>query len=216
MRRLLQRKPRQAKGIEEILAKAPLWSSEQREKFSRNKGRRFTVNVSAMKMLSLVALSAAIAFSTSLAYAATPTWTNWERANSVAKHGQWLVIRQPNDGFCYIRQSYDRYSNEMDLSMKKDGVPWLSTPFWRGIQGDVSYRVDDGPVRIVPEKEGASGIELSSDVVPELKRGRRLTVRVKPVGSRTLEQTFDLRGFAAASELLGSPKCQKKVPDQQR
>ena len=175
------------------------------------------MNVSAMKALSLAAFSAAIAFSTSLAFAATPRWTDWERANSVAKHGQWLVIRQPNEGFCYIRQSYDGYSDKMDLSMKKDGVPYLSTPFFRGIQGDVSYRVDDGPVRIVPEKEASAiGIELSSDVVPELKRDRRLTVRVKPVGRRTLEQTFDLRGFAAASELLGSPKCQKKVPDQQR
>jgi len=173
------------------------------------------VNVPAMKALSLVAFSAAIAFSTSWAFAATPSWSEFDLAYSIAKYGQWLVIRDPLKGFCYIKQGYEDNPEHMNLLMKKEGVPDVIG----GIQkGDVSYRVDDGPIRIVPEEEVSEfGFKLSPDVVPELKRGRRLIVRVKPLfGHATVEQTFDLRGFAAASELLGSPKCQKKVPDQQR
>jgi invasion protein IalB len=149
------------------------------------------------------------------AFGVSPQWSDWERANSVAKEGQWLVIRQPNEGFCYIKQSYDGYSNKMDLSMKKDGIPYLTTPFFRGIEGDVSYWVDDGPVRIVQEKAASAlGIKLSKNIVPELKAGVTLHVRVKPVGSSTIEQTFDLTGFTAASAWLGSDRCCKKVPDQ--
>ena len=147
-------------------------------------------------------------------HAATPKWTEWEQANSVAKKGQWLVIRQPEEGFCYIKQGYDGRSDKLDLSMKLDGVPYLTTPFFHGIQGDVSYRVDNGPMRIVPEsKVSGSVIKLSPGVVSELRRGSMLTVRVKPAGMPTLQQTFDLRGFTAASGLLGSTACQQKVPD---
>jgi len=98
--------------------------------------------------------------------------------------------------------------------MKKDEIPYLTTPFFRGIEGDVSYWVDDGPVRIIQEKDASAfGIKLSKDVVPELKAGVTLHVRIKPVGSSTMEQKFDLSGFTAVSEWLGSDKCCKKVPD---
>jgi hypothetical protein len=71
--------------------------------------------------------------------------------------------------------------------------------------------VNDGPVRIVPENEArALGIKLSPDVVPELKRGGTLSVRVKPVGQSTLEQTFNLQGFAAATQWLDRPACRQK------
>ena len=171
-------------------------------------------------MASVVLAATAFAISslwTSLASAVPPKWTDWEQANAVGKEGAWLVIRQPDEGFCYIKQGYDGYSDKMDFLMKMDAIPHLTTPFFHGIQGDVSYRVDDGPVRIVPEeKANALGIELSPEVVPEMKRGNRLTVRVKPVGKPTLEQSFDLRGFTAASEFLGSAICREKVPDRHK
>ena len=161
-----------------------------------------------------VSVCAAMLLLASLAEAASPRWTDWERSNAIAKEGQWLVIRQPDEGFCYIIQGYDGYSDKMNLSMKNDGVPYLTTPFFRGIQGDVSYWVDDGQVRIVREAQASAlGIKLSPEVVPKLRRGNRLTVRVKPVGRSTIEQTFDLRGFTAASKWLGSSTCRKKVPD---
>lgn len=151
----------------------------------------------------------------SVSYAASPSWSEWERANSIAKEGQWLVVRQPNEGFCYIKQGYEGHSEQMDLSMKIDGIPYLTTPFYRGIEGDVSYQVDDGPTRIVPEDKASSlGIKLSSELVPELRRGKELTVRVKPVDQNTLEQKFDLSGFSAASDMLGNSVCREEVSDQ--
>jgi hypothetical protein len=161
-----------------------------------------------------ISICTAILLLAFLAEAVPPVWTDWERSNAVAKEGEWLVIRQPDGGFCYIKQGYDGYSDKMELSMKRDGVPYLITPFFQGIQGDVSYWVDDGPVRIVREAQASAlGIKLSPKVVPELRRGRKLFVRVKPAGRLTIEQTFDLRGFTAASKWLGSPTCREKVPD---
>ena len=52
------------------------------------------------------------------AEAVSPKWTDWDHSNSVAREGQWLVIRQPDEGFCYIKQGYDGYSDKMDLLMK--------------------------------------------------------------------------------------------------
>jgi len=146
--------------------------------------------------------------------AANPSWSEWEKSNSLSKHGHWLVIRQPNEGFCYIKQSYDGQNKKMELSIKKDHIPHLVTPFYRGVQGDVTYWVDDGPVRIVKEENVSNfGIELQKQIFPELKKGQKLHVRVNPVGDGTMEQVFDLTGFTAASKWLGCEKCQKKVKD---
>lgn len=167
-----------------------------------------------MRILTVLLVLGTIGFFASGVYAATPKWSEWEQANAVAKKGQWLVVRQPDEGLCYMKQGYEGYSDKMDLSMKLDGVPYLITPFFSGIQGDVSYRIDDGPMIIVPENNiNVSVIKLSLEVVSELKRGRALTVRVKPVGMSTSQQSFDLRGFTAASEFLGSSTCREKVPD---
>lgn len=158
----------------------------------------------------IVAACAAATVRTSGA-AEAPTWSDWERAHAVAHEGQWLVIRQPGEGFCYVKQSYEDSTDKMELSMKKDGVPHLVTPFFRGIQGDVSYHIKDGPVRIVPEAEASAlGIKLSSTVVSEMMQGGTLSVRVKPVGQSTVEQRFDLRGFAAAAQWLNRPACLQK------
>lgn len=166
-----------------------------------------------------VAITAVVALAVGIlsldSRAASPNWTEWDKANAVAQKKQWLVIREPNQGFCYIRQGYDGYSDRMDLSMKKDGIPYLTTPFSGGIEGGVSYQVDDGAVRTVPDGDISTTIvRLSPDVVPELRRGLVLTVRVTPDGRRTFEQKFDLRGFTAASNMFGSAICREKVPDQ--
>lgn len=170
--------------------------------------------MSFLRALTVSLVVGAIGFFASGVYAATPKWTEWEEANSVAKKGQWLVIRQPYEGFCYMKQGYEDSSVHMDLAMKSDGVPYFTTPFFHGIQGDISYRVDDGPVRIIPDNgTNSSLIKLSPEVVSELKRGSALFVRVKPVGMSALKQSFDLRGFTAANKVLGSSVCQEKAPD---
>jgi len=146
---------------------------------------------------------------------AGPSWSEWERANSVAHEGDWLVIRQPDEGFCYIKQSYDADPSKIVMLMKKDRVPYLVTPFFHGVEGDVSYQVDSQPLRLVQESKATQvPIALSGEVVPEMEKGTRLRVRVKPKGKPTLEQIFSLRGFSAASKRLGSDTCRKKVPDQ--
>jgi len=159
------------------------------------------------KTLFLIAATLIVTLS---AQTIAPVWTDWELANSIVKEEYWLVIRQPDAGFCYIKQGYDESPDKMDLLMKKDGIPYLTTPFCRGIQGDVSYWVDDGPVRIIHEKNvSALGMKLSPDIIPELKKGKFLIVRVKPVGMSTTKQKFNLRGFTAASKWLGSSTCGK-------
>ena len=97
----------------------------------------------------------------------------------------------------------------MEMLMKIDNVPGLTVPFFRGLDGDVTYKVDNGPVRVIPQEDAINPLRLSSEVVPELKTGKKLTVRVKPVGKRTIEQEFSLVGFAEAAALLDNPVCQR-------
>ena len=146
-----------------------------------------------------------------VADAAGPTWSEWEHKHAVAHEGQFLVIHQPGEAFCYLKQSYEDDTGKMELSMKRDGVPYLVTPFFRGIEGDISYHVNDGPVRIVPENpKNNMGFNLSTDAVPEMKRGGMLSIRVKPTGEATREQRFELRGFSAAAQWLDKPTCREK------
>lgn len=139
-----------------------------------------------------------------------PAWSDWERANSLAQEGNWLVIRQPGEGFCYIQQDFEGARDKMGLSMKRDARPYLTTPFFRGIEGDVTYQVDNKPMRLVLEKDASAlGIKLSPDVVPEMQHGTLLKVRVKHRGQPVLEQRFELRGFAAAVLWLDRSACKK-------
>ena len=148
-------------------------------------------------------------FATTLAFAAN--WTDWELQHSVARKGDWLVIKQPNAGFCYVKQSYADQPKKMEMSMKIDSVPFLPLPYFRGLDGDVSYWVDKGPVRIIHEKQAKNPLKLSTEVIGELKRGKTLFVRVKPVGQGTVEQQFSLTGFADAVAFLSKPICRTRV-----
>ena len=155
---------------------------------------------------SLFTLTALIVFE---AHASTVIqWSDWEYDNAVARKGTWLVIKQPEARFCYVKQSYNGQL-KMEMLMKIDNVPGLTVPFFRGLDGDVTYKVDNGPVRVIPQEDAINPLRLSSEVVPELKTGKKLTVRVKPVGKRTIEQEFSLVGFAEAAALLDNPVCQR-------
>ncbi len=48
-----------------------------------------------------------------------PKWERWDLANSVAKEGNWLVVRQPDEGFCYVKQGYDGYEDKLEIIVKK-------------------------------------------------------------------------------------------------
>lgn len=139
-------------------------------------------------------------------------WSKWERDNAVAKERDWLVIRQPGEGFCYLKQSYDRDTSKMEMTTGRSGIPALVTPFYRGITGSVIYQVDDRePGRIpAPRIENAALIQLPKSIIPAMKSGRQLKVQVTPTGQAPTTQVFSLSGFTAASEWLEREECQVK------
>lgn len=137
-------------------------------------------------------------------------WSQWERENAVVQERDWLVIRQPGEGFCYVKQSYDNDLSKMEISVGQEGIPAIVTPFFRGIIGGIAYQVDDGPVYQVPasEIEQANLIHLAPDLIPEMKAGQQLFVRVHPVGEEPRTQAFSLLGFTAALKVLDREDCQ--------
>lgn len=158
-------------------------------------------------MRAISALGIALAISSS-AFAAD--WTQWELDNSVARERDWLVIRQPGEGFCYLQQSYASDPSKMEMTTGRSGVPALVTPFYRGIRGNVTYQVDDREPGLIStaDIENASVIPLPRSLTPALKAGRELRVRVTPVGEAPRTQVFSLLGFTAASDWLERDVCQ--------
>jgi hypothetical protein len=143
-------------------------------------------------------------------------WSQWELENAVAKERDWLVIRQPPEGFCYLKQSYTSDPSKMEMTTGRSGVPTIITPFFKGVQGSVRYQVDNNTPREIPvsQLEHPSVIELPRDLVPVLKAGQQLTVRVTPIGESPRTQTFSLLGFTAASRWLEREECKFKVSKQ--
>jgi hypothetical protein len=135
-------------------------------------------------------------------------WSSWERQHAVGRYGEFLVIKQPGEGFCYATQSYESDPSKMTLSLKGE-TPSIATPFFRGIDGAPVYWVDDGSKRQVASAEvtAAGSFRLSPEVVGELRAGQVLYVQVKPTGEPSVTQEFSLRGFTAVSRMLSSPAC---------
>ena len=160
-----------------------------------------------MKQLAILGMALAI---TSPSHAAD--WSKWERGNAVAQERDWLVIRQPGEGFCYLKQSYDRDTSKMEMTTGRSGIPALVTPFYRGITGTVIFQVDDHePGRIPASRiENAALIQLPKSLIPALKSGRQLKVQVTPTGHAPRTETFSLLGFTAASKWLERAECQFK------
>lgn len=144
------------------------------------------------------------------AIATEPTWNARDKANSVALEIAWLVIRQPNEGSCYIKQGYDGHPDKIEIIVKDDNTIYLQSPFFHEIDSGITYWVDKGPARKAPI--GLS-LRLSSDLIPELIRGAILTVEFKPVGREAMQQQFSLYGFTKAHEWLSSSTCKEKAPE---
>ena len=136
-------------------------------------------------------------------------WSAWEQQHAVARQQDFLVIRDPADGSCYLKQSYYGEPEAMELVMASDGVPILTTPYYAGIEGDVVYAVDQGAER----RLGGGGVSVGKSLalpralVPQLKAGWTLRVRVQPVGQPPREQQFSLKGFTAAARRLHTKPC---------
>ncbi|MES9858909.1 MAG: hypothetical protein ABW166_20265 [Sedimenticola sp.] len=147
---------------------------------------------------------------TNIASAVQPKWEQWDVANSVAKEGSWLVVRQPDEGFCYIKQGYDGYGDKLEVIVKKDEIPILISPFFRGIEGSVTYWVDDGEARTIP---ASMVLKLPHSLVQKMKRGSSLYIEFRPVGYGLKKQRLSLSGFTKAFSWLGSSECRKKVAE---
>ena len=141
------------------------------------------------------------------------SWSQWEQQNSVGQHKAFLVIKQPGEGFCYVKQSHDSDTTKMELRFKGN-APVIITPY-RGIDGDVQYWVDDNPKWTVTgsEIDMPNSIELVTDVVTEMKAGQTLYVYVKPSGMPERTQGFSLSGFTAAARALNGPECREGKGD---
>jgi len=137
-------------------------------------------------------------------------WSEWERANAIGRHGDFLVIKQPGEDFCYVKQSYQDDPSRMELIF--EGVfPSILTSFTSGLDDEVQYWVDDGPKRVIPNSRTNEGraFNLAADLVGEMKAGQTLHIRVKPNGQQIRTQNFSLLGFAAAAEVLAGTGCQE-------
>lgn len=143
------------------------------------------------------------------AAAEAQTWSDWELENSVAREGAWLVIKQPGEGFCYLKQSHNRDASKMELMIDRSGAPALITPFFRGLRGNLTYQVDDRDPGLIDTSKltSAASVELPRSLVPAMKVGSVLKVRAIPVGDSPRTQTFSLKGFTAASRWLTHQSC---------
>lgn len=136
-------------------------------------------------------------------------WTDWEQENAVARHRDFLVIKQPDRGFCYVKQSYANDAEKMELMYQGD-APHISTPFLSGIEGSVRYWVDNGTKRTVHSDDFSStqSFHLSKSVVPEMKAGHALFIKVDPSKRPVRTQRLSLMGFTAASKEISTATCQ--------
>jgi hypothetical protein len=143
------------------------------------------------------------------------SWSPRERENAISQHGAFMVIMQPGSGFCYVKQSYYDDTSKMELIFREASLS-VVTPYYAGIEGDVKYRVDDGPERIVKNSEirRDHSFDLSPDVVGEMKTGNLLHIRVKPKGQPARTQSFSLLGFAAAARELAGPE-EEEIADEE-
>ncbi|MGR3342767.1 MAG: hypothetical protein ACU0DI_06025 [Paracoccaceae bacterium] len=154
-----------------------------------------------------LAISITTLMLTELAEAAS--WTEWEIKNSVARERDWLVIKAPGENFCFLQQSYDDDLSKMQLTIEKGKPPYVVTSFFYGVEGTITYRVDENAPRSFDASTLArkNAFYLSIDTWPEMKKGNRLFVSVKPVNKNRRSQAFSLIGLTAASQWFENARC---------
>ncbi|MDJ0951392.1 MAG: hypothetical protein QNJ94_20975 [Alphaproteobacteria bacterium] len=140
-------------------------------------------------------------------------WSDWEKKHSVARVRDWLVIKKPGEGHCYIKQSYKDDPSKLELTMGRTGGPAILTPFFRGFEGEVTYRVDKRKPGVIPASsiDHINLIELPREVIPAFRAGRKLRIRLTPIGEPPRDQTFSLMGFSAASRWLKRSVCRERA-----
>jgi len=143
------------------------------------------------------------------AFAEDPQWSDWEREHAVEQNGAWLVIK--GDTGCYVKQSYES-SNRMELNWN-GGEMILLAPYISGVASDFVYWTDDGDKRRFDgdRYEETGQLPAFPDAaLAEMKRGRRLRVRVEPKALPERTQVFSLMGLRDSIATARSSVCAAK------
>ncbi len=141
-----------------------------------------------------------------------PGWSNWDQEHAVAREEDWLVIKDPAQGLCYIKQGY-LGQRMMDLELDEHGALCLWGPFSPvAVDVQVQYQIDHrGQERFIA-RQVSNGLRLPDDLIQEMQKGYVLTVKVESLDPEqelgtVPEQEFSLLGFLAATKVLDTQKC---------
>jgi len=140
---------------------------------------------------------------------ATPQWTEREREKAVSSEGDFLVVKY--DSGCTVKQSYAD-PGMMELAYSAGEMHILS-PFYKGVETDVEYWVDDKKKRSF-SKETVNRTNdfprLSDAVIESMTNGGTLYVKVNPVDAQPRIQEFNLRGLSDAIQVVEGEECAPK------
>lgn len=137
-----------------------------------------------------------------------------ERA--IAQEEDWLVFRESGQGGCYLSQLIEPSAAQMQLVVRRDGVPVLHTPFRRGFKGYVVFKVDRRSPLFVAAAlvRNPEAFDIPKEILPDMFAGRNFSVWAQPVGTEPQEQEFSLVGFTAAMSWLDRTECRVvETPD---
>ena len=135
-----------------------------------------------------------------------------------ARHEDWIVRCQPApedafgaDEFCEMYQQVSEQENDQTVLEAVIGFPpdadrpvaLFNLPLGMLLPPGVQLRVDDGeaerfPVQICLQAGCRSSIELTEDLVSQMKAGERATLTIADPQNRQVDIPLSLLGFTAA------------------
>lgn len=135
-----------------------------------------------------------------------PQWPEEEHNKAISQHSDFLLIRY--DTGCTVKQSYSD-PDLMELAYSEGEMNVLN-PFYRGVEGDVVYWVDDNEKNTF-KKEAVNANNslppIPPHIVKQMKKGNNLHVHVNPVGEAERTQVFGLQGLTQSMEMAASGEC---------
>ncbi len=140
--------------------------------------------------------------------AAAPSWAPWEVDNAVGQFRAFLVVRQPGENRCYVKQSFHGDDGKMELIFDGDALT-VVTPHIPSARWNATWWVDSGARQTLAHADimAPNSFRLPADSLGDLRAGNYLNVRVTPEAGEPLSQTLSLLGFTAASRKLSEPDC---------
>ena len=139
---------------------------------------------------------------------AAPSWSPWELDNAVGQFRAFLVVRQPGENRCYIKQSFHGDDDKMELIFDGNTLS-VVTPHIPSGRWDATWWVDSGARQTLAHADimAPNSFRLPAESLDLLRAGSYLNVRLTPAAGEPLSQTLSLLGFTAASRKLTEPEC---------